>query len=72
MPAATLPAKGRLTPASIAKLITTARAAPGFIRHAIGDTDQPGLHLVIGKRTASWTLKFMGAAAVSFIFPCRL
>jgi integrase len=58
MPAATLPAKGRLTPASIAKLITTARAAPGFIRHAIGDTDQPGLHLVIGKRTASWTLKF--------------
>jgi hypothetical protein len=58
MPSTTLAAKGRLTPASIAKLITTARAVPGFIRHAIGDTDQPGLFLVVGKRTASWTLKF--------------
>jgi integrase len=58
MPVTTLPAKGRLTPASIAKLITTARAVPGFIRHAIGDTDQPGLFLVVGRRTASWALKF--------------
>ena len=55
MPATT---KGRLTPASIAKLITTARSAPGFIRHAVGDTDQPGLFLIVGRRTASWTLKF--------------
>ena len=58
MPVTTVPAKGRLTPAQIAKLITAARATPGFTRHPIQDADQPGLFLVIGKRTASWTLKF--------------
>ena len=58
MPVTAVPAKGRLTPAQIAKLITAARATPGFTRHAIGDADQPGLFLVVGKRTASWTLKF--------------
>ena len=58
MPAKTLPAKGRLTPALIARLIVEARKTPGFKRHVIADDQQPGLLLVIGRRTASWTLKF--------------
>jgi integrase len=58
MPAKILPAKGRLTPALIARLIVEARKTPGFKRHVIADDQQPGLLLVIGRRTASWTLRF--------------
>jgi integrase len=54
----TLPTKAKLTPARVGKLISTARQAPGFVRLGIADQDQLGLFLVIGKRTASWTLKY--------------
>jgi integrase len=54
----TLPGSAKLTPARIAKLITTARQTSGFVRHAVADEEQAGLFLVIGKRTASWTLKY--------------
>ena len=54
----TLPARGRLTPALIAKFIVEARKTPGFKRHAIADDLQRGLLLVIGRLTASWTLRF--------------
>jgi hypothetical protein len=57
-PEIVLPAKTRLTPASIAKLIVEARKKPGFKRHVFTDDQQPGLLLVIGRRTASWTLRF--------------
>ena len=53
-----LPKKARLTPALIAKYIKIARAIPGFKRHLIEDADQPRLFLVIGKRTASWTVPY--------------
>jgi hypothetical protein len=54
----TIAVKAKLTPARIRKLITDARQTPGFVRHSIADEDQHGLFLVVGKRTASWTLKY--------------
>ena len=55
----TRPDKGVFsTPAKIRRLIEAARQTPDFKREPIPDDQQPGLFLVIGKRTASWTLKY--------------
>jgi integrase len=58
IPAKALPAKARLTPSLISRLIVDARKTSGFKRHVVADEQQPGLLLVIGTKTARWTLRY--------------
>ena len=58
MPDPNPPAKGHLTPTSIAKTHPDCSICPRLHPARQQNTDQPGLFLIVGRRTASWTLKF--------------